>query len=175
MPATFLLQACLLITFTFFANLLLLNLVEGCWQDHGWQATGTEVGIVKSLHQEKRTRPGAKGKGVVFVLVVFSFRCEAISIFLRIPLIEHIVVDNFSPVMGRILVRVDHAGQGCRFQVVWHLKPITRLKKRLLGERRREMQGWVYLGDGEGVVLEEGVSSQQIGFRRGERVSALPR
>ena len=165
LPAFVLLQARLLVTFTFANLLLLINLVEGCWQDHGRQSAGTGVGIVKRLHQEKRTRPGAKGKGVIFVLIVLSIRCEVISI-LGIPLIEDIVVDNLSPVVGGILVRIDDGGQGGRFEVFRHLKPITGLEKKwLLGEMGR----WVDLGDGEGVVLKEGVSGQRMGLSSGLR------
>ena len=80
-------------------------------------------------------------------------------------MIEDIVVDNFSPVVGRILVRIDDAGQGGRFKVFRHLKPIAGLEKLLLGEMGR----WVDLGDGEGVVLEEGVTGQRMGLRSGLR------
>ena len=80
-------------------------------------------------------------------------------------MIEDIVVDNLSPAVGRILVRIDDGGQGGRFKVFRHLKPITGLEKRLLGE----MGGWVDLGDGEGVVLKEGVSGQRMGLSSGLR------
>ena len=117
---------------------------------------------------QRELRPGAKGKGVIFVLivlVVLSVGCEIVS-FLGIPLMEHIVVNNFSPPVGRILIWIDNAGQGSRFKVVRHLEVITGLKKCLLGKRRWE-QGWVHLGDREGVVLKEGVSGQQMSLRRG--------
>ena len=158
----------LLITHTFAGFFHLVNnLVEGRRQDHGRQPAGTEVenGHCEKVAARKEVKPGAKGKGVIFVLVVLSIRCEIICV-LGILLIEHIVVNNFSPPVGRILVWIDDAGQGRRFQVVRHLEAITGLKKCLLGKRRWE-QGWVHLGDREGVVLKEWVSGQQMSLRRG--------
>ena len=114
-------------------------------------------------------RPGAKGKGVIFVLVllvVLSVGYKIVS-FLGIPLIEHIVVKNFIPAVGRILIWIDDAGQGRRFQVVRHLEAFTRLKQCLLLWKRRRggKQGWVYIGDGKGVVFKEGVSAQLMSLR----------
>ena len=155
-----------LVTHTFAGFSHLVNdLVEGRCQYHGRQSAGTEVEMVHCEKQEMRAGPGAKGKGVIFVLVVLSIRCEVISV-LGILLIEHSVVDHFSPPMGRILVWIDDAGQGSRFQVVRHLEAITGLKKCLLGKRRWE-QGWVHLGERECVVFKEGVSGQQMSLRRG--------
>ena len=156
------------INHTFAADLfhLLVDLVEGCCQDHGRQSAGTEVGIgQKRLQQEMR--PGAKGKSVIFVLVVVLPICREMVSILGIFLIEHVVVNHFSPLVGGILVWIDDAGQGSRFEVGRHLKAITRLQKCRLVKRRREGVGWVYLGDREGVVvLEEGVSGQQVSLRR---------
>ena len=80
---------------------------------------------------------------------------------------EHIVVNNFSPPVGRILIWIDYAGQGRRFQVVRHLEALTRLKQCLVLWKRRKggEEGWVYIGDGKGVVLKEGVSGQQMSLR----------
>ena len=112
-------------------------------------------------------RPGAKGKSVIFVLVVVLPICREMVSILGIFLIEHVVVNHFSPLVGGILVWIDDAGQGSRFEVGRHLKAIAGLQKcRLVKRSRREGVGRVYLGDWEGVVLEEGVSGQQVSLRR---------
>ena len=71
-----------------------------------------------------------------------------------ILLIEHIVVNNFSPPVGRILIWIDDAGQGRRFEVVRHLEPSARLKKRF---------GQLLLLR-ECVVFQEGISREWFLF-----------